>query len=258
MQADTDAAWEGQAKFPDLGTGATHVWMVDLEASQAWLDRLNPVLSDEERVRAARFHFLRDRTHFTLTRGLLRVLLAGYLQRPAFDLVLRIGAHGKPFLDSVGTGGSESALHFNVSHSGGRALLAFCREGEVGVDVERIRDSLEGERLAERFFSPREVAELQALPPEQVEAAFFRCWTRKEAYVKARGIGLSLGLDTFAVSFRPGDPARLVWSGEGDQELHRWRLWDLPAPPRYFAALACPSQATSLRLFRPSLEALLS
>lgn len=103
--------------------------------------------------------------------------------------------------------------------------------------------------LAERFFSPQEVAELNALPPAERAVGFFNCWTRKEAYVKARGQGLSLGLDSFAVTLRPGVAPALAWSRQGSGETSSWRLWDLPTPAGYRASLASPAEVQALRLF---------
>ena len=145
------------------------------------------------------------------------------------------GPHGKPELASDG---GETGLRFNVSHSHGLALYAITRHREIGVDVERIRPEVASETIAEHFFSPREVAVLRALPATLQATAFFACWTRKEAYIKARGDGLSLPLDQFAVSLAPGEPAALLYTAWDAQEAARWALHDLASGPGYRAAVA--------------------
>ncbi len=143
--------------------------------------------------------------------------------------------YGKPLLaDETGASG----LRFNLTHSHGLALLAVTRGREIGVDVERIRDNLEGEKLAERFFSPREVAALRSLPPELRREAFFHCWTRKEAYIKAVGKGLSLPLDQFDVTLHPGEPAALLATRHDSEEAQRWSMRSLAPGEGYVGALA--------------------
>jgi 4'-phosphopantetheinyl transferase len=196
--------------------------------------RLCQVLSADERDRAARFHFDRDRRRFMAGRGLLRLILARYLDRPPGSLRLSYGPRGKPALaESRGT----PPLRFNVSHAAGLALYAVGRDRELGVDVERIAPELEA-GIAERFFSPREVAALARVPPDRRSESFFACWTRKEAYVKAKGDGLALGLDQFDVSLAPGEPAALLHVDGDPGETVRWSLLALDPGTGYAAALA--------------------
>ena len=193
------------------------------------------MLTVDERQRAERYIFERDRTHFVVARGLLRVLLGRYLRQEPQYLRFTYGPHGKPAL-ATDTGGG--ALGFNVSHSHGLALYAVTRGREVGVDVERIRPEVAQEKIAERFFSPREVTVLRALPTPLQAAAFFACWTRKEAYIKAKGEGLALPLDQFDVSLAPGEPAALSHTAWDPQEAACWALQDLAPAPGYRAAVA--------------------
>jgi 4'-phosphopantetheinyl transferase len=134
---------------------------------------------------------------------------------------------------------SGSDVRFNVSHSGGWALLAVTRGSEVGIDIERVDSRFAADQIPERFFSPGEVARLRGLPADQQTAAFFRCWTRKEAYIKARGLGLALPLDSFDVSLGPDDPPELLRGADG------WCVQDFDAPPGFAAAVVAEGAAFS-------------
>jgi 4'-phosphopantetheinyl transferase len=177
----------------------------------------------------------RDREHFIVARGVLRAILGRYLNRVPECLSFSYGARGKPAL----AGESDTdAIRFSVSHSHGVALYAFTRGREVGIDLERIRCDLAAVEIAERFFSRREVAMLRSLPTAVQHQAFFRCWTRKEAYIKAKGEGLSLPLDQFDVSLAPEEPAAVLGAQRDPSEASRWSLQDLAPAPGYAAALA--------------------
>jgi 4'-phosphopantetheinyl transferase len=210
-----------------------HVWLGQLEPPPEVLRRCAALLSADEQQRAARFYFPRDANRFTVARGTLRTLLGHYLGEAPHSLRFVEGTHGKPAL-----AGSDVSLHFNISHSHQLALVAVAREREVGVDIERLRPEVAGEKIAERFFSTAEVATLRALPTEQQVEGFFNCWARKEAYIKGRGLGLALQLDAFDVSLVPGQPAALLATRGPAQDGRQWQLYDLPAVPGYAAALA--------------------
>jgi len=212
-----------------------HVWRAVLDVPESQVRSLWDTLTADECQRAERYVFEKDRTHFVVARGLLRVLLGCYLRQDPPHLRFIYGPHGKPAL-ATDTGGG--ALHFNVSHSHGLALYAITRGREVGVDVERIRPEVAQEKIAERFFSPREVTVLRALPAVLQATAFFACWTRKEAYIKATGAGLALPLGQFDVSLAPDEPAALLRTAWDPQEAARWALQDLAPAPDYRAAVA--------------------
>jgi 4'-phosphopantetheinyl transferase len=198
-----------------------------------WLMQL---LTPEEREQAARFHFERDQNRFAITRGILRVLLAKYTSTPPEDLRFERGPYGKPALAREC---GADAFHFNVSHSGIWALLAIARSAEVGVDVEKVRADVDLLDVAQAVFSPREFATLRALPDDGSQReAFFACWSRKEAYIKAVGMGVALGLDTFDVSIKPGKPAALLYSAHESDAHDHWTLIDLEVEEGYHAALA--------------------
>jgi 4'-phosphopantetheinyl transferase len=205
------------------------------------------VLSADEHERAERFRFRKDREHFIAARGLLRILLGRYLDLPPRQLSFSYSPYGKPQLAGVSGG---AALRFNVSHSHGIALYAVALGREIGVDVEYIRREVVGESIAEHFFSAREVASLRALPAEMQPQAFFNCWTRKEAFIKAIGEGLSFPLDEFDVSLVPDEPAALLNTRNGPLEAARWSLQALPVDEGYVAALAVEGHEWRLECWR--------
>jgi len=204
-------------------------------------------LTADERARAERFYFRKDREHFIVARGLLRIILGRYLKIDPGQLRFCYSAHGKPSL-ARGSGGDD--LRFNLSHAVELALFAATRGREVGVDIERIRTDFADERVAEQFFSSREVTALRVLPGNMQPQAFFNCWTRKEAYIKARGEGLSLRLDQFEVSLAPGEHAALLSTSGDTQESFRWSLRELVTDPGYVAALAVEGSSWSLRCWQ--------
>jgi 4'-phosphopantetheinyl transferase len=174
-----------------------HVWRAGQDVESAALGRFEETLSADEQARAVRFHSFLDRTHYVAGRGTLRAIMAQYLGVPAAELRFCANTHGKP--SRFPSEGAED-LRFNVSHSHGLALFTFALHREVGVDLERVRPSGKEESLAERSFSPQEIAVLRTLPTGAQAEGFFHCWTRKEAYIKARGKGLSIELSSFAPS----------------------------------------------------------
>ena len=192
-------------------------------------------LSAAEQQRAQRFHFQRDRTRFIVAHGILRRLLSRYVGCAPADLAFQDNAYGKPALHDA-YGGTR--VCFNMSHSYDLAVYAITRGRAVGIDVERLRDGVASQEIAARFFSQQEIATLRALPTAIQQHAFFLCWTRKEAYIKARGQGLSLPLSQFDVSLTPGEPAALLRTREGPEETARWSLFTLEPFIGAVAALA--------------------
>lgn len=240
----------GPRALPALGRAEVHVWRAALDLEPARVAVFAETLSPDERDRAARFHFDRDRVRFTVARGVLRAVLGGYLGLPAAALAFDYGAHGKPSLAAAVAraprGAPGADLRFNVSHSAGVALCAVTRGREVGVDVEGLRADFATDEIAERFFSPAERAALRTLPPEARCAAFFACWTRKEAYIKARGLGLSLALDAFDVSLAPGEPAALLATRDEPGATDRWLLRALDPGPGLAGAVVAEDRDWTL------------
>jgi 4'-phosphopantetheinyl transferase len=217
---------------PALTSGVVHLWQRRLDASTEEVSAYYPLLSTEEQQRALRFRVERPRKEFVLTRATLRILLAQYLGSTPQEVRFRYAVRGKPTLEG------ERGLCFNVSHTNGLALLAFVKQRAIGVDVERLGRETEVERLAERFFSKRERDELKPLCGDELRAAFFRCWTRKEAYVKARGEGLSLPLHQFDVSVAPDASHALLATRPDPAEAALWTISDVTMGSGYAAAVA--------------------
>lgn len=215
-------AWETPVRWPRLRDDEIHVWCVELdEAADA--AALATCLSASERERAGGLPSSAHRRRFVVARATLRRLLGRYLGQEPGAVVFACGAHGKPFLPQGG-------LHFNVSHTQGLVLYAIASAREVGVDVEWMRPQVAHERIAARFFALEEREMLAQVPAEERRVAFYHIWTRKEAYLKARGDGLAAGLDTFAVSL---EAEALLHSGEG----RRWKLVAWEPAAGYVAAL---------------------
>ena len=237
----TRLPWAPGPPEPSLRPGEVHVWRarIDADATRHHGHEAAGLLSTDERARADRFRSEQHRRAFAVCRATLRRLLASYFAREPVALPLPTSEHGKPFLDD------GTPLQFNLSHSGGLALYAFAVEREVGVDIELVRDDVPHEALAERFLSPRERIALQSLPDHARRQAFFACWVRKEAFVKARGEGLAFGLSRFSVSVAPDHPARLL--EVLDDPATGWSLRGLDPAPGYVAALAVPGPVTALR-----------
>jgi 4'-phosphopantetheinyl transferase len=229
--SDAGFQLETPIEFP---ADEVHLWRVELAPVAKGEQRWKEILSADERARAARFHFPRDRQYFMAARAVLRMILASYAASHPRKLVFGYSDKDKPFLSGGQTG---SDIEFNISHSGDIALLAFARHRELGVDVEKVREDFEHETIARRFFSEEEQRQLAALAPEERYAGFFRCWTRKEAYIKAQGIGLSLPLHQFDVSLKPGDVNALLATRPDHSEAARWSLREVPAGDGYVAAL---------------------
>lgn len=225
--------------FPLPPPNALHLWRLALDLPSAEQTAAQVTLTPVEAARAGRFRFEHDQRHFAAGRGQLRQVLAAYTGQPAAHVPLVTDAHGKPHL------ASDPALHFNLAHSGVWALLAVTRHGPVGVDIEVRRAELELATIARRFFAPGEAQRLAALPAGEQLPAFFRCWTRKEAYVKARGAGLSLPLDEFEVSLRAAAPRLLSVAGDA-AEAERWTLFEPALPEGYAGAVAIRALAVQL------------
>ncbi len=201
------------------------MWTQALDLTSPEVQRFRELLSDDELTRAGRFHFDKHRERFIVARGRLREILAGYLNTDPNRIVFRYGKKEKP---------ETTGVKFNLSHSAGLAVYAITRDREIGVDVEEIRTEIAQEQIAERFFCSNEVTSIRTAPAEQQALAFFRCWTRKEAYIKALGVGLSMPLSSFDVS-----------SGS----IGRWSIRSIDLPSPYVGAVCTEGDDYSI-IFR--------
>lgn len=184
--------WQTPNGFPTLSAGEAHIWRASLVGTEKELAEFSALLNQQELERAAKFVVPGIGDRFIMARGWLRQLLAKYLQVDARDLIFQQNKYGKLYLES-------SPLQFNLSHSHDLGLFVFALDMPVGVDVEFIRKGYEFRDIAQKFFSKEEAAALFALAPEIQEQAFFNCWSRKEAFIKALGVGLFRALDSFSV-----------------------------------------------------------
>lgn len=215
----------------ELPADTVHLWQRTLENSAPDLDACYALLNSEERAKAARYRIERPRSDYILTRGTLRALLSRYLRRHPTEISFRYTEHEKPNLTS------DTDLRFNVSHSDGLALLGFTRTREIGVDVEKIRPQVDVRQLTERFFSVHEGSAMRDLSGDDLHSAFFRCWTRKEAYIKASGEGLSLPLHQFDVSIEADPKQALLGTRPDASEARRWSIRNVSIRPGYAAAV---------------------
>ncbi len=237
-------SWRKGPATPVIWPNEVHVWKINLKAS-GLCDR-REILANDERLRASRFRFHTDSDGFIAARSSLRTILARYLRiRPA-ELEFGLNPFGKPHL--IG-GHDQLGLRFNLSHSRDMALLAVARNREVGVDVEFRRADFATDEVARRFFSRAERNQLGAIAPEQKTEAFFNCWTRKEAYIKARGEGLSFPLDQFDVAFAPDALPALLGNRRDASEVSRWSFEELSPADGYAAALTVEGNFSRLLLW---------
>lgn len=235
-----DHWWEPAPRPPRLSGDEVHVWRAHQDQPPIPHETLARTLSDEELERAHRFVMPHLTQRFIVAHAFVRDVLGAYLGQPPASVRLEISELGKPYMPG-------SDLAFNLTHSAHMAVLAVGRR-EVGVDVEQIREDVLRERLAERFFSTREVTALAALPPEQQAEGFFNCWTRKEAYLKALGAGLRVPLDRFDVTLAPADPAQLL-ADRGNADLTQWGMAAFTPGPDFRGAVVALGHGWRLRGF---------
>lgn len=235
--------WHSPPSTQTLGRGEVHVWRAGLKPRASELQNLWSILSTDERARAERFCFQKDRDRFVAARGLLRIILGRYLNFEPRQLRFCCGVHGKPAL--VPESGVEE-LSFNLSHSHELALYAVARSRRIGLDLEYLRADLTVDRIAERYFSQRENVLLRSLPASVRREAFFSFWTRKEAYIKACGGSLGLLLEKVDGSLTHAETKTLL-DVEGEPRTAAcFSLRDLNPGPDYVAALAVEGQGWQL------------
>jgi 4'-phosphopantetheinyl transferase len=231
-----DFRWQGSAPGSDfqLAADTVELWLIDLKDAAQAEERLRDLLSNDEKERAVRFHFESDRQKFSATRGLLRIVLAQYLEVQPREIEFRYAEKGKP---ALGERFNSGKINFNVSHSGEMALIGITRRNQIGVDIERLGRNADLSAIARRFFSAAEQAELFALPEAAQARAFFRIWTLKEAFIKALGEGLSHPLDQFDVSVDANKPPALETRPDA-LDAQQWELEVIDCGADYAGALS--------------------
>ncbi len=230
-----DGTWNAAPESLTLEHDEVHVWRMRLDMDAEHVQELYQTLSEDECVKVNRSPIDKVRRRIIGARGMLRAILGGYLGIDPRLIRFRYGPGGKPALAE--TSGTQ-ALRFNLSHSDNMALCAIAMDSEVGIDIEYRWDGISILDIARRCFSRREIDEIETLPENQRREAFFNGWTRKEAYLKARGHGLGYGLGHFSVSLRAEGPAALLENEREPEEVTRWRLEALTPHPDYTAAIA--------------------
>jgi 4'-phosphopantetheinyl transferase len=222
------------------------IWQVGLDLGRDTAEALAKLLAGHERQRAARFHFPRDATRFVVRRAAVRAILGQCLGIDPRAVAFHEGPRGRP---ELAAGLEGAGLQFSVSHSGRLALCAVTHRRRIGVDLERLRPLPDLEAIAAGTLSAGELDALRRLPQAERDAAFFRCWTRKEAYAKAIGEGLAYPLSRFTVSLAPGEPARLEHVDSDPDEAGRWTLEALSIEPEYAATVAVEGRPSRLLRF---------
>jgi len=226
-----------------LPPGDVHIFQASFEKNDPIIEENLLLLSEDEKERANRFFFERDRLRFIFRRSLLRRLLSRYMGQEASAIHFHYGKHGKP---SIGNLKKGKTCAFNCSHSRDKVILAFSASVPLGVDCECMLRELDFSGITKRFFSQSEISAFHSLPEHCRKEAFFNCWTRKEAFIKAMGMGLSIGLDQFDVSLRPGESAKLLRTRYDKKDAREWSLYDLKISPGFKAALATKSKRLKL------------
>ena len=241
----SDSGWAPSPPRLALRPGEVHVWRIRIEAARAELESLNALLDVEERTRADAFKAPHKRLEFIVVRATLRRLLASLAHCEVSGLHFRYGPRGKPAIELPGDGGT---LRFNVSHSHGLAVIAIAPDRELGVDLEKLRPEVDIDGLSRRFFSGEEHSAIHARPEAARLRAFYACWARKEALVKAMGDGIAFGLREFVVSVDPDAPAELLSVHGEAGAAAAWSLADLDPGEDYHACVAVPGAPA--RLYR--------
>lgn len=234
--------WEAASNCDFKLKSQAHIWKIPLNISDGKSALFLKSFDQSERERAKRFYFEKDRSSYTSARGYLRLLLGKYMQKDPGDFIFSYNQWGKPFL-------RDSNIQFNLSHSKSLGLIAFCHDQSIGVDIEWKRPDFGGLKIAKRFFSHKEIAELEALPTQDQRQGFFNAWSRKEAYIKAVGKGLAIPLGKFSVSLSPGKECVLRSTEHEPNLVYNYKLLNVDADPEYAAAVVVYRHIQKIKLY---------
>jgi len=248
MQTSLDSSWSIPPPQLTLSQGEIHIWCAELDCPQILVNGLFELLTCEEQRRAANFQFERDKNRFIAARGILRSIIGHYyLKSEPARVAFRSGLRGKPYLEPAF---EDSTLDFNQADSGGLALYAFARGHEIGIDIEYRRSLTDFMQIADSTFSAYEKQTLAGLPEEAIQTAFYNCWTRKEAFVKAIGEGLYFDLDKFDVTCRSDEPPMILRIDDSPVKAGKWRLTEINTIPGFAATLAYQGTASDLKYWK--------
>lgn len=236
--------WQPINRVPILTANEVHIWKADLRLSPQQLQTVELSLSNEEIQRVKRFVFPLHQQRFAAARGILRHILSEYLHQDPSAILFDYNAFGKPYIVM-----DNPAIHFNLSHSNELALYAIGLQPYIGIDIEQIQENIEAESIAQRFFSMEEYTAIMNLTQDARKRAFFTIWTRKEAFIKALGDGLSFPLKDFTVNYEEKD-ARLIWVKGNEEEAQQWFLTALNPADTYMAALAIKMRKPKIQLYQ--------
>ena len=234
-------------KLPEIPKqNEIHIYSADFTSVIECLEDFNKILSDEEKNKAARFHFEKDRNNFVLSRGILKSILAHYLKKNPKHIIFQFNDYGKPFLREI------KNIEFNISHSKNKLLLAFSSNISIGADIEFMNADFAKGDIAKKFFSPFEVSRLNKLSNGLKIEGFYNCWTRKEALIKGIGKGLSIPLDSFDVELIPGKVPKIFDLRFDSKEKGEWEIIDLNLYKDYKSAVALRSKNYNIKIFNIS------
>lgn len=236
--------WPIPNKFPNLEMHQAHIWSAVLNYDIQKLKIFFDLLDADEQVRANRFHFEKDRNQFIASHGILRKILSGYLNISPEKIIFSYNEFGKPFI------ANQSDIQFNLSHSKNITLIAITKNYSIGVDIEYIKQTRDIEAIAERYFSTHECSALKQLPTEERQKAFFNGWSRKEAFLKAHGQGLSYSLEKVEVSLATNEPAKFIAIHDANENISEWELYNLEPANDFAAAVAIKGELKKIEMLQ--------
>ncbi|PKQ44147.1 4'-phosphopantetheinyl transferase family protein [Confluentibacter flavum] len=227
----------------NLSSGMVDVWYIDVNNCKKQIPYYTSLLSTDEKLKADKFKFINDKNIFIVARGVLRVLLAKYLSINPKKVEFKYGDFGKP--ETI----NNQSINFNISHSGKMAIFGFTKSHDIGVDIEEIKNNFDVLDIANNFFSKKEIEFLNNFPTEDQTEGFYRCWTRKESFIKAKSIGLSYPLDSFSVSIDSHESAELLETQWDIKEKHNWTLFSFSPYENYIGAISVKGNVKAVKYF---------
>lgn len=230
-------------KTKPLLPNQTHLWYIKFNKQLNNVPFFTSILSDDEKEKASKFRFKKDQNQFILSRGALRVLSANYLNIDAKNIVFKYGKYGKPEFDF------NSDLKFNVSHSGNFGIIGFVKNFDIGIDIEKIKNDFDVLDIASNYFSELEIETIKKLPKEKHVEYFYRCWTRKESFIKAKSLGLTFPLDSFSVCINSNKKTELLETKWDNTEKHTWKLFAFSPHQNYIGAISIQGNIKSVEYF---------